>query len=325
MTTQRDIERILDTWLRDGPDEVADRVVDAVADRIEHQSQRPAWHLRWRNDHVTTNLKPFAAVAAVLVLAVVGVAAIVGLTSRGGAASPPSRSPSAPAGSPAVSPAASPSASAVASASVAAVACAGGTTGCAGALAAGEHASTNFLLDLTFTTPDGWLNVRDIRRTYGIETNSGLGAAIEVMGLNAIANQGDACGPVAKPGAGSSVQDFITAVQTHPGLVATAPVAAELDGFKGQSIDFTVAATWGKMCPAIEPLYPTVLMLTDTGEPPGRTIGYHSDQRVRWIVLDVRGETIIVELVGPAGESSFTSSVAAAQPIVDSFRFGPAN
>ena len=56
----------------------------------------------------------------------------------------------------------------------------------------------------------------------------------------------------------------------------------------------------------------------------GRAIGYHSDQRVRWIVVDVRGEAIIVELVGPVAQSSFSSSVAGAQPIVDSLRFGEA-
>ena len=318
MTTQRDIERILDNWLRDGPDAVADRVVDGVADRIEHQSQRPAWQVHWRDSHVNTNLRPLAAIAAVIVLAVAGLAVIVGLTSRSGVAAPgTSATPSASAG-------ATSTASAVAASSAAAFSCYGDTTGCAGPLAAGQHVSANFLLALTFTTPEGWVNVRDIPRTYGIETDLGVVAPIEVMGLNAIAEQTDACGPVRKPGVGSSVEDLIAAVRTHPGLTATEPVAAEIDGFKGQSIDFGVKAPWDKRCPAIDPDFPVVLMLTDTGEPPGRTIGYTANQRVRWTVLDVRGETIIVELVGPAGGSEFTSSLEAAQVVVDTFKFGPA-
>jgi hypothetical protein len=306
MTSQRDIERILDNWLRDGPDDVADRVIDAVADRIEHQSQRPAWQVHWRDSHVTTNLKPLAAVAAVIVVAIAGLAVIVGLTSRGGVAAP--------------SASAGPSAS---TSSAAAFACYGDTTGCAGPLTAGEHVSANFLLTLTFTTPDDWVNVRDIPRTYGIETDVGVIAPIEVMGLNAIAEQTDACGPVRMAGVGSSVQDFIAAVQSHPGLDATDPVAAEIDGFTGQSIEFGVKSSWDKLCPEIDPTFPVVLMLTDTGQPPGRTIGYTVNQRVRWTVLDVRGETIIVELVGPAGGSEFTSSMAAAQSVVDTFKFGP--
>lgn len=309
MNANRDIDHILDTWLGDGPEAVADRVIDVVADRIERQPQRSTWHLRWRETHMTTNVRPLAAIAAVLVIAVVGLVAVIGFTSRGGVAAP---GPSASAG---------PSASPEPSASP--YACEGETTGCAGPLALGEHAATNFLLGLSFTTPEGWVNVRDIRRTYGLNQANALATEIEVMGLNAIADQTEACGAVAKPGVGSSVQDLITAVQTHPGLLAKPPVAAELDGFQGQSIDFTVAPNWDKHCPD-DLIDPVVLLLTDTGNPPGRAIGYHIDQRVRWIVLDVRGETIIVELVGPSAESSFDSSVAAAQPIVDSLRFGEA-
>jgi len=316
MTTNRDIERILDTWLSDGPDAVADRVIDVVADRIEHQPQRPAWHLHWRETHVTTKLNPIAAMAALLVIAVVGLAAVVGLSSRGGVGQP---GPSATSG-----PNATPGSSATQGPSPSPFECEGETTGCAGPLAPGEHTATNFLLGLTFTTPEGWVNVRDIRRTYGLKDPTGLAADIEVLGLNAIAEQTEACGPVAKAGIGSSVQDFITAVQTHPGLVASDPVPAEVDGFQGQSIDLVVASTWDQMCPEIDALSPVVLLLTDTGEPPGRTLGYHTDQRVRWIVLDVRGETIIVELVGPLAESSFASSVTRAQPIVDSLKFGAA-
>jgi len=299
MNSQRDIERVLDDWLREGPDAVADRVIDTVADRIEHQSQRPAWHLRWRETHVTTKLKPVAAVVAVV--AIVGLIAVLGFASRGNIAAPqPSATPSA-----------------------AAFACYGDTTGCAGPLAAGEHASTNFLIPLTFTTPDGWVNVRDIRRTYGLESDTRIGAQIEVMGMNAIAEQTKECGPVRKAGVGSTVQDFIDAVQTHPGLVATDPVAVEIQGFQGRSIDFGVATGWDKVCPD-DPSNPAVLLLTDTGEPPGRAIGYDREQHVRWTVIDVRGETVIIELVGPAPEDQFASSVEAVQPIIDSFEFGPA-
>ena len=50
MTHERDIERILDHWFADGPDEAPDRVLDVVVDRIERQSQRPAWRLRLEGD-----------------------------------------------------------------------------------------------------------------------------------------------------------------------------------------------------------------------------------------------------------------------------------
>ena len=139
---------------------------------------------------MTTQLKPFAAVAAVLVVAVVGLEPPPGsrreavLRHRVQAdAEPDGDGPSAaPTGTP--------------------YACEGETTGCAGPLAPGDHAAANFLLGLTFATPDGWVNVRDIRRTYGLDEPTGLAAKIEVMGLNAIADQTEACGPVAKAGVG---------------------------------------------------------------------------------------------------------------------------
>ena len=45
MTSERDIERILDLWFADGPTQAPDRVLDVVADRIGRQPQRPAWRL----------------------------------------------------------------------------------------------------------------------------------------------------------------------------------------------------------------------------------------------------------------------------------------
>ena len=40
MTRQRDIGRVLDSWLAPGPTEAPDRILDILADRIEHVPQR---------------------------------------------------------------------------------------------------------------------------------------------------------------------------------------------------------------------------------------------------------------------------------------------
>ena len=68
---------------------------------------------------------------------------------------------------------------------------------------------------------------------------------------------------------------------------------------------------------------PIVMMLTETGTPAAREIGCSVDSRVRWVVLDVAGETVIVELVGPPVRSQFDAAVAEDRPIVDSFDFTP--
>jgi hypothetical protein len=108
MTEQRDLDRLLDQWFGDGPNEVPDRVLDVVAARIGRQSQRPAWRIDWRIIHVNRTIGAAAAVAAVIVIGLVG----LGLFGGGGlsvggprgnqTAAPPSApaSPSAAAPSP---------------------------------------------------------------------------------------------------------------------------------------------------------------------------------------------------------------------------------
>ena len=92
MTTQRDIERLLDDWLAEGPTQVSDRVVDQVADRIGHQSQPPAWRLSWKDSPVNRYIKPLAAVAAVAIVAVVGWK-VVGYPSGSGIGASPTPTP----------------------------------------------------------------------------------------------------------------------------------------------------------------------------------------------------------------------------------------
>jgi hypothetical protein len=65
------------------------------------------------------------------------------------------------------------------------------------------------------------------------------------------------------------------------------------------------------------------MMLTDTTAEPGRQIGYSQDFRVRWIVLDVAGQTVIVEIVGPPARSQFDTATAEDQQVIDSFDFTP--
>ena len=76
MTRERDIDRILDLWFAERPTEVADRVLDEVAERIGRQPQQPAWLTLWRDSHVNSYLKYAAAVAAVILVAAVGFAVL---------------------------------------------------------------------------------------------------------------------------------------------------------------------------------------------------------------------------------------------------------
>ena len=72
MTTERDVERVLERWLVDGVDEMPSRVFLSIVDRVERQPQQRAWRVSWRDSTMNAYLKPILAIAAVLVLAVGG-------------------------------------------------------------------------------------------------------------------------------------------------------------------------------------------------------------------------------------------------------------
>src|SRR5688500_17140034 len=96
MKHRPDIDRVLENWMADGPNAISDRVVDVVAARIGVQRQRRAWPFQGRTT-VTTPIKLIAALAAALVVAVVGYNLLPRQSSFGGPATPPATASPAPA------------------------------------------------------------------------------------------------------------------------------------------------------------------------------------------------------------------------------------
>ena len=73
MMDDRELSRILDNWLSEGPTEIPDRVVDVVSTGIARHRQRPAWRLRpWRDTHMRPVLPAAAAIAAITIIVIAG-------------------------------------------------------------------------------------------------------------------------------------------------------------------------------------------------------------------------------------------------------------
>jgi hypothetical protein len=91
----RELDRILDRWFREGPNEAPDRVIHAVEEGIGRQSQRSAWRLDPRVGRLDRALGAVAAVAAAVGIAVVGIGLISGrgVPVVGGTSPSPSPSP----------------------------------------------------------------------------------------------------------------------------------------------------------------------------------------------------------------------------------------
>jgi hypothetical protein len=76
MSAERDVEHVLESWLTDGIDQMPDRVYRTILDRVERQPQERAWRVTWRDSGVNRYVKPLLAVAAIVVVAVVGIAVV---------------------------------------------------------------------------------------------------------------------------------------------------------------------------------------------------------------------------------------------------------
>ena len=89
MSTDRDVTRIVRSWLEDGATALPDRVLDNVLDQLPATSQRRAWWPAWRWREMNTFAKLALAAAAVVAVALVG----INLLPRSGGVGVPGPSP----------------------------------------------------------------------------------------------------------------------------------------------------------------------------------------------------------------------------------------
>ena len=107
MHTDRDTTRIVRSWLEEGRTALPDHILDAVLDQVPATPQRRSWWPAWRFVDMNTYAKLAIGVAAVAVVAVVGINLLAGTGGGVGGSSTVSPSPSlggAPTAAPTVPP-----------------------------------------------------------------------------------------------------------------------------------------------------------------------------------------------------------------------------
>jgi hypothetical protein len=300
MTREVDIETMLDRWLLEGPTEIPDRSLSAVADRIERQPQRG----RWRRGPGTYPAGMNARIAVAL-LAVVIVAAVAFALLR--------RASDADVGVPAQTP--SPGATGRPS-----FACyQGSSTSCLGPLDAGVHESTQAAF--AYEIPAGWVNPFDRHDAYllskvGAPKDEGIWLFRDAV----IANE---CTGSPEPGLGDSVDDFIAHLTTHPGLVASDPTPTTIGGLSGKTVDLATSPLWAQDCPGVGPgTYLTDPDLTREQVTSGFDFGITGPQLERTTILDAGDRRdIVIMILAQSGKTRFDALVQEATPIVTSFVF----
>jgi hypothetical protein len=316
MTSDLDIERVLDHWFTEQPTQVADRVFDGVADRIARQPQQPAWRVLERDLHVNTHLKPLLAIAAIVVVAVAGFAIL--RPSGGGVGGP-----LAPLSSPTAPPTPTPSPSSVASASPSIDPFSSAEfpdwyprpSDGSGILPAGSQTTQAFLAGSTLTVPEGWVNDSDNDQVYTLFPNTSANEdeydlagqlAQDVLLVKTVANNMFTICEATGLFQGATAADVIDWAVTNEAFSTTEPVGVTIGGLSGQQVDIQLDPAWTGSCPLQE------------NDPPTRD---YSDARARIIMLDVPGRGPIGIHLGSKYSSGFEAFLADAMPIIESFEF----
>jgi len=312
MTQQRDVELLLDQWFSDGPSQAPDRVVDIVADRIERQSQRPAWRLQRRPFSVNAYSKIAVAAAAVLIVAIVSYNLIAaGSTGVGGPAPSPSPTASPP-------PTATPTGTAIASGAAVAL--------YDGVLPAGRYRIRPFSdlpsLSIVADIPAGWIGYPDVPG-FTSPGGSNEGALIGFMRADGLFR--DPCrwdlngsGSPTQAGdvvVGSTVDDLVAALEANASYTTSKPTPVTFGAFQGSELQLQLPGD-DVLSTCDGDRYWVFSGISDAG-----FYSQGPDSRWQLSIVEVNG-TRLIALVS-FFEKTPQADLAAAQAIMDSIQITP--
>ena len=290
MSTDRDVTRIVRSWLEEGATALPDRVLDDVLDQLPATQQRRSWWPTWRSQRMNNLARIAIGAAAVVAIALVGYNLLPRNTGTGGPATTPTPSPTL-VPTPTLAPTSSPTPADFSAQE-------GGGT----ALAPGSYVITYLApLRITVTVPAGW------EKGYLDWALFASPVSIAFMTVDNLYIDPCAADPrLREPAVGPTVDDLATALGDVPGLQATAPSDVTVAGFTGKQMDLTASETW---CGGEPKMWETSGGADSPGGGPMRL----------WI-LDVYGTRLVIGILGlGAGAAEETE----AQGIVDSIQIAP--
>lgn len=222
MSTERDMTRIVRSWLRTDEHESADRVLDNVLALLDATPQRRSWWPARRIADMNTVAKLATSLAAVIVAAVVVVNLLPGTGGPGGGPTPsPTPSPTAiPSPSPAPSIVFPPE----------------------GALAAGRHSMTRGGISLSINVPTSkW----DSGLGYFISKDAGVGpdgASFLFWDPDPVGVYADPCAQREGPVVGPTTADLAAAMTTIPDTtLVSGPTDVTVGGRPAKHVVITVS------------------------------------------------------------------------------------
>lgn len=186
---------------------------------------------------------------------------------------------------------------------------------CLGSLDPGTYTTSSFSPEITYTVPDGWVNLEDLRGNFLLQ----MTGDVRYLGIyQNVRAPADGCDEAFAEGVGLTVTDLVGWYVAHPGLVVTKPEDVTIGGLSGVYLDISLDPTWDETCPFSEgqPVVPFI-------------IGNGTSQLVhvilpgfeeRLYLLEWNGGNVAIE-VGPEG-GPLDDYLGDVLPIIDSLRFG---
>jgi hypothetical protein len=272
MSADRDVTRIVRSWLHEDAYEDADRILNLVLDEIDTTPQRRAGWLARRFPLMNSNFVRVAlAAAAVVIIAVVGYQFLGNANTGGPGATETPAQPTKPS---------------------------------VGPLNAGTYTYYDIEgtgINATFTVPGGWAWNEWLVNTDGGNPPGGASVQFWAGDIQVYTDPCHWTGAEPTPPTGSSVDDLITALAAQPMRDASTPVDITVGTHSGKAVDLTVPAdmNFGD-CDQSE----FRSWLADSGE------RYHqaAGQRDAIWAVDVDGTRIVLDSFVYPGTSAATAT-----------------
>ena len=273
MSTDRDVTRIVRSWLEQGVTALPDRVLDNVLDQLPATPQRRSWWPARRLHHMNGALKLAIAAAAIVVVAVVGINLMPRQGSVGGPSATPSPAPTQDPGPQSIL---------------------GAISLDPGTYSVGVWFPVQF--DLTIT--DKW-DVWDVEASSIVRILKPMtagdpdGRPSAILTFEIVGNTySDPCQAVMSPQIGDGVDDLVTALTNLPGFVAGPVTDVSVDGHAGKTFELDRLST------------PDPATCVDGGDwlwtsDGPQQFGTGAHQRI--IVLDVDGTRLLVDAIVYSG------------------------
>ena len=287
MSTDRDLQNIVRSWLDESVPVLPERVLDAALDQIAATPQRHAFGWARRYSLMTTPVK-IGLAAAVLAAVVIG--GIWLFPGTGGLGSEPTPSPT---------PIATPIPS----------------LGTQDSIHAGRYqVDAGPGVQVTVDIPAGWSSNNNWVAIGPRQNAVPDGMAIRFYQVVNLFTDPQSQGEL-NPPVGPTVANLVDAVVNHPGWTATTPTDITIDGRAGQLVSFAI--------PADAPLTgsdPKFYMFLDhTG---GSIYGWAPEQTFDLYIVDVDGVRVVIEAFHYPGTSA--DDLAAQRTVVQSVQLDPA-